>query len=238
VTRAARDPDTVAGYVELHIEQSYRLEKAGIEIGVVTGIVGRVTYHVTFYGKAAHSGTTGIPDRRDALHGAAHFILRAQELIHEQFGDGVFTCGNAEVRPGSFNVIPEQTRLTVELRHPDEAGVEEMEDAMIKLAQQCASDHRLRVTARRLIHRTAAAMSPRAMEAVERACRTVGVSSMRIVSYAGHDAQMMSTFTSGMIFIPSVGGISHNPREFSRWDHVVNGANVLLHTVLNLAQKS
>jgi beta-ureidopropionase / N-carbamoyl-L-amino-acid hydrolase len=235
VHRAKRNPHTIAGYLELHIEQGARLYKSNIEIGVVTGIVGRTTYQITFYGEASHSGTTDPEDRRDALQAASAFITEAHKTLNT--GDGIFNCGNIKVVPGAFNVIPERASLIVECRHPDERKLSQMEGAMIRLAQECALHHRLTVSARHVIHMPAAKMSEWAMESVERACQLLQVPSCtRLVSYAGHDAQMMSNITpSGMVFIPSYKGISHNPKEYSEWEHVVQGANVLLQAVLHMA---
>lgn len=236
VHRARRNPENVTGYLELHIEQGHRLERATLDIGVVTSIVGRMTYHFTFFGEAAHAGTTLPQDRRDALQGGALFIHRAHELIHEKFQEGGFNCGNAEVRPGAFNIVPEEVRLTVEIRHPDADVLADMESTMMKLAQECAEAHHLTVVGKRTLYRTPAAMDETMIDAIERACESRDATHTRLVSYAGHDAQMMSSFTpTGMIFIPSIGGISHNPREFSRWEDAVNGANILLHAALNVA---
>ncbi len=238
VTKAQRDPDTLAGFLEMHIEQGYRLDQAGMEIGIVTAIVGRSTYHITFFGEAAHAATTSMEKRHDALQGAASFILKAYRLVSEQYAEGVFNCGNIEVSPGAFNITPQQACLTVEMRHPDEAILEEMENTLLKLAHDCAQSPRLRVNAKRVIHRPAAPMDDTVIQTIEQSCQNLDAHYMRLVSYAGHDTQMMSSFTtSGMIFIPSVGGISHNPREFSHWEHVEAGANVLLQTLLDLALK-
>jgi N-carbamoyl-L-amino-acid hydrolase len=124
----------------------------------------------------------------------------------------------------------------MECRHPDEATLTRMEADLLALAETCASAHGLSLTHQRVIHMPAAPMDARMMAAIEEACRRAGVGRhTRLVSYAGHDAQMMSDFTpSGMIFIPSVNGISHNPKEFTAWPDVVAGVNVLLHTTLAL----
>lgn len=235
VHRARRSPNTIAGYLELHIEQGARLYKSNTEIAIVTGIVGRTTYQITFYGEASHSGTTDPEDRRDALQAASSFIQAAHQTFTHS--GGIFNCGNIKVVPGAFNVIPERATLTVECRHPDERKLSQMEGSMIRLAQECALKHRLTVNARHVIHLPAAKMSEWVMESIEYACQCLDIPShTRMVSYAGHDAQMMSNFTpSGMIFIPSYQGISHNPREYSTWQHVVQGANVLLQAALRIA---
>ncbi len=237
VLSARRDPAQLAGYLELHIEQGQRLEREGIQIGVVTGIVGRKRYDVTFYGQAGHSGTTDMYKRRDALRGAAQFIVRAHDLVRERFGDGIFNCGDITVKPGMFNIIPSEARLVVEIRHVDEQLMADMEREIISIAKQCAASTGLErePTFTVVTHMPAAKMEDSLIRAFEDSCQRLGVSHKRLVSYAGHSSQILSQIMPcGMIFIPSVGGISHHPSEFSRWEDVVSGANVLLHTTLAL----
>lgn len=236
--KARRDPNSVAGYLELHIEQGYRLDRSGIDIGVVTGIVGRCNYEITFLGQASHSGTTDIHDRRDALLGAANFVTEAHQLWRTEFTDGMFNCGNIKVSPGAFNIIPNKAVLGVEFRHTDEATIDIWRDKAIALAEQVAQSHGLTIRHRLIKHTPAALLPENMVQVIEAACDSVHLSHTRLTSYAGHDAQTLSTFTpTGMLFIPSVGGISHSPKEFTRWENVVQGANVLLQTVLMLAQK-
>lgn len=237
VPLAQRDREDLAGYLELHIEQGPRLERAGLNIGVVTNIVGRSTYAITFYGQAGHSGTTDMYQRRDALRGAAQFIVRAHDLVRARYGDGIFNCGNVEVKPGKFNIIPSQARLTVECRHTSEALMAEMEAAVQRLARECAVPAGLEVRIEQTARMAAAAMSSQVIQAIETACDRLDMTRTRLVSYAGHDAQTLAPITpSGMIFIPSVNGIGHSPQEFTAWHDVENGANVLLAAALHLAE--
>lgn len=235
---ARRRPQDLAGYLEVHIEQGVRLERAGKPIGVVQGIVGRTNYEFTFIGEAGHSGTTDMYKRRDALRGAALFITRAHDLIRERFGDGIFNCGDIQVKPGVFNVIPAEARLVVELRHVDERIMAEMEREITAIAQQCAASTGLDTppTVATVTHMPAAQMTDGTIRAFEDACDELGCTHRRLISYAGHSAQILSQMIPcGMIFIPSVGGISHHPSEFSEWDVVIAGANVLLRTVIRTA---
>jgi hydantoinase/carbamoylase family amidase len=239
VFNAQRPSDTLAGYLEVHIEQGSRLERANTEIGVVTGIVGRTTYDLVFQGQAGHSGTTDMYRRKDALRGASQFIVRAHDLVRERYGDGVFNCGNIAVKPGAFNIIPSEAHLTFEFRHVNEGLMAEMERALISAARESAAANGLTVSTEVVAQMPAVSMSGKVIQTVEQACDDLGLNHMRLVSYSGHDAQMLSLYTpSAMIFIPSADGISHNPREFTRWEDVVNGANVLLRTALRLALKS
>ncbi len=236
VPNARRDPAAIAGYVELHIEHGTRLETADTHVGVVTGIVGRTTYEVVFLGQAGHSGTTDMYKRRDALRGAAQFIVRAHDMVRARYGDGIFNCGNIQVEPGKYNVIPSKARLLVECRHVSETLMGEMELAMIQIARECAASHGLTVDVEAKIHMPAATMAAGFVEAIESSCEALGLSHMRLASYAGHAAQALSQIVPcGMIFIPSTGGIGHSPAEFTPWEDIVEGANALLQTILRLA---
>ncbi len=233
VLSAERDPDTLAGYLELHIEHGTRLERAGVKIGVVTGIVGRKTHRITFLGQAGHSGTTDMYKRRDALRGAAQFIVRCHEAIRARYGDGIFNCGNIEVKPGKFNIIPSEACCTVEVRHVDEKLMGEMETTVLSIARESAVSHDLDLSTELITHMPAASMAAGAIQAVEAACKSLGETSLPLISYAGHAAQMLARTTPcAMIFIPSKDGCGHSPKEFSEWEDVERGANVLLHTIL------
>jgi N-carbamoyl-L-amino-acid hydrolase len=237
VLSARRDPAQLVGYLELHIEQGQRLEREGLQIGVVTGIVGRKRCDVIFYGQAGHSGTTDMYKRRDALRGAAQFIVRAHDLVRERFGDGIFNCGDIVVKPGVFNVIPAEARLVVEIRHVDEQLMAEMEREIVGIAKQCAAASGLErePTFTVVTHMPAAKMNERLVRVFEDSCQRLGVSHKRLVSYSGHASQILGQIMPcGMIFIPSIGGISHHPSEFSRWEDVVTGVNVLLSATLAL----
>lgn len=235
VHRAERNPNDILGFLEMHIEQGNKLHRAGMDIGIVTRIVGRTTFNVTFYGEASHAGTTTAEERRDALQGAAAFIILVHNVINQEFDEGVVNCGHVSVKPETFNVVPSQASLRVECRHPNTEKLKDMESRVIRLAQDCAKDYRLSVGADRVLHRSAEEMSRKLVDEFERASDAEGAKHMPIVSYAGHDAQIMNQITpSGMIFLPSVDGISHNPKEFTEWHHVEKGTNILLRTMLRL----
>lgn len=240
VYKAARNPETLAGYLELHIEQGNRLYQTNNSIGIVSGIVGRSTYEFQFLGEASHSGTTDNAMRRDALRGAADFITHAHDMVHDLDNGAIFNCGQVHVEPGAFNVIPSKARLIAECRHPDEDILMQVEEQLVNLAEEMATKHRIGVKSRRLVHMPAAKMSPLVISSIAAATRHLGIENvLHLTSFAGHDAQMLSSFTpTGMIFIPSVKGISHNPKEFTNWEDIVNGVNVLLHSTIELAVRS
>ncbi|NJO85156.1 MAG: M20/M25/M40 family metallo-hydrolase [Blastochloris sp.] len=140
------------------------------------------------------------------------------------------------VQPGAFNIIPNRAIVTAECRHFRTALMNEMEMAILSIARECAASYGLDVSINTTAHMPAAAMSVSITHAILQACEQLHHSHMHLISYAGHDAQILGQVTpAGLIFIPSVGGVGHDPGEYTRWEHVVNGANVLLHTILNLA---
>lgn len=235
IQRARRNPQELAGFLEIHIEQSERLEKSGKQIGIVEGIVGRVSYIFTFYGEAAHAATTAFERQRDALQGAARFISVMHNLARENYPRSIVNCGHVKVSPGAFNVIPSEAALRVDLRHPNSETLAEMESRIIRLAQEIAREYHLSVNADVVLRRTVARMDTKLSEVIASVCDAHQHSHMPLVSYAGHDAQILSTIMpSAMIFVPSKNGLSHNPREYTDWNCVVRGANVMLNTLLKL----
>ncbi|MBI4608630.1 MAG: Zn-dependent hydrolase [Candidatus Rokubacteria bacterium] len=235
--RAARDPKSVAGYVELHIEQGPHLEALGIPIGVVTGIVGITRNRIVFVGEPDHAGTTPMERRKDSFLAAADYALKAREVVVKRgSGRSVTNFGVVEVRPGVPNIVPARTSLLQEMRELDAAILERVERRCISLARRIARRRGITVEVLPVSRNEAAQCAPRVRAAVESACRALGLAFQRMPSGAGHDAQNLATVTeAGMIFIPSKGGRSHRPDEASDWEDIERGANVLLHTLLALA---
>ena len=234
----ARMPaEAVDAYVELHIEQGPRLEEAGIEIGVVEAIVGVRRARIVFHGQADHAGTTPMERRRDAFLGAAEYALRAREhVVSRGGGRSVTNVGVVSVHPGASNIVPGRAELVHEMRDPDTATLERLAKECGEIAEGIATDRRLRLEIRPMSATTAAACSPRIQTATEAVCRQLGLSSQRLYSAAGHDAQNLAAVTeAGMIFIPSVGGKSHRTDETSDPRAIERGTTVLLHTLVGLA---
>ncbi len=231
---AATRADVLA-WVELHIEQGTRLESAGIDIGVVNAIVGIRSIHVAFRGEAAHAGTKPMELRRDALWGAAAFVLRAREFVMENFSPGVVNVGIIHAKPGAFNIVPAEVYCALEFRHGADEEMDEMEADLIRLLEECAAEFDLSVTYEETPPVIPATMSESVMRAIERGAEALGYSHQRMLSFAGHDTQNLAAIApAAMYFVPSVGGISHNPNEFTSDADCVNGANLMLHTLLEL----
>ncbi len=235
---ARRDPATLAGYLELHIEQGARLLAGGAHIGAVTGIVGIRSFRVTFNGRADHAGTMPVADRRDASLGAAAFILAAREVVLRDFPDCVVNVGQMRFEPGAFNIVPAKATAALQFRSPEQAQFDRLEAALLAAAQSEAHRFGLAVEAQRLDEHDPMPMHPEARAAIEAGAAGLGLRCVPLASGAGHDAQSLANVTrAGMFFVPSAaGGASHSPREFTEWEDCVRGANVLLAAALRLAR--
>ena len=226
---ATRDPATIAGYLELHIEQGRRLIDASCDIGVVTAIVGLRRQKVTFKGRADHAGTISMTDRLDAGQGAAGLMLAARTLVMAEFPASVINTGVMGFEPGAMNVVPERAHLTLEFRAPESEALERLGTALRGLTYREADARRLEVSIEEVDGIQPVKMDPRARAALGQAADRLGLSHTEMASGAGHDAQAMARICpAGMLFVPSIGGFSHSSREETAWQDCVNGANVLL----------
>jgi beta-ureidopropionase / N-carbamoyl-L-amino-acid hydrolase len=238
IADAGHRPGSIAGYVELHIEQGGILDDRDINIGIVEGIVGIHHYDVTLRGFANHAGTTPMDRRKNAMLAAADLVLIVDRVVRSVEGRQVGTVGRLLVKPGAPNVIPGQVDLTVELR---DLSTEKIERLWTQIhTEALASARKYDVTLDyTLQHTNPPALSTPAVRAViADAVQGLGLSSQVMPSGAGHDAQDLARIgPMGMIFVPSVKGISHSPLELTRPNDVMNGANVLLQTILRLDQQ-
>lgn len=232
---AVRRPGTWHAYFELHIEQGGTLEKQQIPIGIVEGIVSLHRYDVRITGFANHAGTTPMAERQDALIAASRLTLVVREAVTARPGRQVGTVGRLEVTPNSPNVIPGEVTLSVELRDLSEEVLRALADDIRARAAVIARDTRTEITMS-LASRNPPALAHSAMQqAIARSADRAGLASTRLPSGAGHDAQMVAALCPmGMIFVPSVAGISHSPRELTTWEDCARGAAVLLNAVLDI----
>lgn len=234
--RPLRRRGEVAAYVELHIEQGGTLERDGIQIGIVEGIVGIGWWDVTVEGFANHAGTTPMDSRRDALLAAARFVEAVNRVARSEVGRQVATVGRIQAFPGAPNVIPGKVQASLEIRDLDSGKIQRLfqsikgEADSIAVATGCAFSFANSYLSK------PALMHPLVQGAIERGAANLGLAATYLPSGAGHDAQHMAQIApAGMIFVPSVAGISHSPKEYTRPEDIVNGANVLLQTILALA---
>jgi beta-ureidopropionase / N-carbamoyl-L-amino-acid hydrolase len=220
-------------YLELHIEQGGTLDRASILIGVVEGIVAIDRYEAEIRGFANHAGTTPMPERHDALLASSYLTIAVNEIVRREPGRQVGTVGQISVTPNAPNVVPGRVVQTIELRDLSAEKIARLAQEIQTRAHDIAGRTGTEITIRQIAHHDAALATPDVQAAIEAAAKKLGLASHRLPSGAGHDAQMMALLgPMGMIFIPSVNGISHSPRELSRWEDIARGADVLLETVL------
>jgi beta-ureidopropionase / N-carbamoyl-L-amino-acid hydrolase len=230
-----RNKGDIAAYVELHIEQGGTLEAEKINIGVVEGIVGINWWDVTIQGFANHAGTTAMNNRQDALLAAAKFIEAVNRVVTSVPGRQVGTVGRITAFPGAPNVIPGKVVLSLGLRDLDAAKINLLYDKIRAEADQIATASKTKFDFKEINVNIPAPTDPRVGSVIADAARELNLSTKLMPSGAGHDAQDMARLGPvGMIFVPSVGGISHSPKEWTNPSDVGNGANVLLHTLLKL----
>lgn len=222
-------------YFELHIEQGPVLEHEGGGIGAVTGIQGITWLEMTFGGQPNHGGTTPMKYRRDAGLLAARVNVFAHEVTQRIPGQ-LANMGFIRVLPGNVNVVPETVTVTLDLRNPDQALLDEAEGLIRAFAEKTAGGGGLTCVTRDLARFPPTPFNEGMISKVEAAAKARGLPVRRMISGAGHDAQMMAQLCpTAMIFVPSIGGLSHNPKEFSTDMDLIAGADVLLHVVLDVA---
>ncbi len=225
----------VHAFVELHIEQGPRLEREGLTIGAVDGVQGISWTEYTLTGSPNHAGTTPMELRRDAGYVVANVTCYARELAREFGGAQVATVGAVTLTPNLVNVVPGEAVFTVDLRNTDERRLQEAERRVDARVRAVAAAEGVTVERRTLSRFAPVQFDPAIVARVERAARALGHSCVRMPSGAGHDAQMLARVCpSGMIFVPSADGISHNRLEHTEPADLEAGANVLLRVLLEL----
>jgi N-carbamoyl-L-amino-acid hydrolase len=223
-------------YVELHIEQGPVLEREGVPIGAVENLQGISWQRITIEGEANHAGTTPMSMRRDAGHAAARVVTFLRDRARNANSPTVATVGCMSFEPNAINVIPSRATFTVDLRDPDEGRLQAEEAALAAYLTELAATEEVTVSVERLARFEPVIFDRGIVELVEDAARRRGLPSKRMTSGAGHDAQMIARIApSAMIFVPSIGGISHNPREHTPEADLVAGANILLDVTATLA---
>jgi len=234
---ARRDPGSIKAFIELHIEQGPVLEASGNTIGIVEGISGVFKWLIKLIGKADHAGTSPMNMRSDAFMGLADFAHEIQRIIDE---DGTeksrLTIGRVELKPGYAHTIPGEADFTLVGRDMSEEVMRELASNCRKALSAIARRHRLMFEYEQMSWLEPKTCSPKIIKLLKKHTQELGYSYQLMPSGAGHDAQFFTDITpTGMIFIPSVGGVSHAPDEWSHWSDIEKGGNLLLNSVLELA---
>jgi len=229
---------SLAGFLELHIEQGPTLDETKIPIGVVQGIVGVRRWSCVTTGFANHAGTTPMNRRKDALAAASKDVLAVRDVVRAETGGQVGTVGYMKAEPGAPNVIPGRTEFPVELRDLDSAKIERMWGHIEERFKQTDKEENVQ-TSCTVLDDVAPAQADTAMQnAIREAARAMGLATTDLPSRAGQDSQNIARIAPmAMIFVPSRDGISHSPKEFTSWQDIANGAEVLYRTVLLLDER-
>lgn len=224
-------------FVELHIEQGPLLEAKNVRIGAVTGVQGISWQELTILGQSNHAGTTPMSLRHDPAYVAAEIVVFVRKLALEFGGNQVCTVAKIDLHPNLINVVPASATITLDIRNTDESLLQKAESEVSEFVRKLGDAEGVSITSRTLARFEPVVFDSRIVDCVENIARTFGNSVQRMPSGAGHDAQMLSRVCpSGMIFVPSVNGISHNPAEFTTEQDLQAGANVLLHVMLEIAE--
>lgn len=236
--RAQRRPESLHAFLELHIEQGPVLDRAGVKIGVVEGIVGLFKWNVRLIGVANHAGTTPMDLRRDAFQGLAEFAGEIPRILEEDGGTrSVATIGRVELVPGAANVVPGRAEFSLEARDTDPAVLERLGLAFRRALSAIARRRDLMFEFDVLSTLEPVKCDPLVMRAIAEAAKQLDASHMTLPSGAAHDTQMLAGLTrAGMIFVPSREGRSHSPAEWTAWEDIETGANVALNALYALAR--
>ncbi len=226
----------IKAFLELHIEQGGILDKEKLQIGVVEGIVGIIHWEVTVSGFANHAGTTPMNMRQDALLASAKLIVAVNEVINSYKGRQVGTIGKIAAMPGAYNVIPGKVVMGLEIRDLSYDKIWMLFHDVEKQAAAIAAASGTTIAFQHQANESKPALTDKIIQQhIAASAKALGFTTKTMQSGAGHDSQEIALIAPvGMIFIPSISGISHSPKEFSKTTDIANGANVLLQTILQL----
>ncbi|MBB3387072.1 N-carbamoyl-L-amino-acid hydrolase [Rhizobium sp. BK609] len=228
---------SVSALVEVHIEQGPVLQRMGVPIGIVTGVQGTKWLEISFTGEAAHAGTTPLEFRRDPMAAAVTAIAHLQQVVMPADPLARLTVGRMTIEPSSVNVIPSKVTFTVDIRHPREDALSSIQAQIDAECRASAKHHMVDVHIEKRFDLAPGQFDMTIVDVIDNACERLGVSNMKLVSGAFHDALFVSRVApTAMIFVPCRDGISHNEAEFVTSEHIEIGAKVLLETALSLAR--
>ena len=232
IRNSLRNPDEIKAFLELHVEQGAVLDNEQIPIGIVTGIAGITRYKIIVNGEANHSGTTPMNLRKDALTSAAKLITEIEEEANKISDPFVATIGKVDIYPGSVNVIPGQVELVLEMRDLSQNKIENAIERFKSLAKKIDD---VDIQFEKMINKPPVKTNDDIMKCIENGCLKDDITYKYMASGAGHDAKEIARKVStGMIFVPSKDGKSHCPEEWTDWDDIYQGVEVMLNTILNI----
>ncbi len=235
---ASRKRSSIQYYLELHIEQGPVLDTENLSVGVVTDITGLFKWQVRLSGVANHAGTTPMELRKDAFMGLADFAHEIPRIIAENGSDSSrITIGNVTLYPGSANTIPGKVEFSIDARDVSSDVMHELQNASRKVLSAIARRRDLLFDFEEVSWIEPVACDDRLKKSIEEQAKKLDLSYKIMPSGAAHDAQMVAKISPiGMIFVPSKSGVSHSPNEWTDWHHIESGANLMLHTILDIAK--
>ena len=235
IAAARRSSEDIACFLELHVEQGGVLEVLECNIGVVEGIVGQRRFHITIEGEANHAGTTPMHMRRDALTTAAQLILAVEDMARNFPGEPVATVGAIQVSPNTINTVPGHVEMSLDMRSLSQSDIDRMLAQLKRKIESVAVATRAKIRIKPELELEPTLATPEVQSMIVESCEELGFSYTHLPSRASHDAQEIGRVTDmGMIFVPSQEGVSHSGKEYTSPEQCVQGANVLLRTVLKL----
>lgn len=238
LSNARRAKGSLKAFVELHIELGPILENSGNDIGLVETVVGLDRYEVTITGKAGHAGTTPMDSRNDAMVAAAEYTLAVNKAVKDVGHGTVGTVGQIKLFPNASNVIPQQAILSVDVRSTKEPYMKAVEDQLKAAIAQIEAAHTVKIDAVKKLYVPPVDMAPETLALMEHICDALGYRYLKMNSGAGHDAMIMAQITSSnLIFVPSKDGLGHHPDEWTDYEQLQKGVELMLETVLKLAGK-
>lgn len=227
-----------AAFLELHIEQGKRLEKANVPVGIVDNIVGIYRDKITVRGKANHSGTTMMDDRFDALTAASEIALAVEEVLRDNNTDAVATIGKFDVHPNAANIIPGRVELIIEIRSSSKEERARLNKRIQEKYDEIAERRNVRLEIENILDQQECDFDPDIVSTLQQTVQAMDIEAPIFASMAGHDATHIAEITkTAMLFVKSIGGISHSPEEFTTKEDIQTAANVMLQAVVNIDRK-
>lgn len=233
---AARDPESIAGYLELHIEQGPVLDRVHKPVGIVDEITGLFTWSVRLRGEANHAGTTPMEMRNDAFMGLAEFANELPRILEENGSDrSRATIGKAQIMPGAANTVPGLVEFSLDVRDTSEQILDELSAALRKALSAIARRRNLMFDFEQMSYLSPVKCSEQIVGQLTEQAERLGLSYLKMPSGAAHDAQIMGRIVPvGMVFVPSKRGQSHSPAEWTAWKDIEAGANLMLQTIMSM----
>jgi allantoate deiminase len=237
IREAARKRDSIKAFLELHIEQGPILEKSNMEIGIVDYIVGIEEFEILIKGRPDHAGTTPMDMRANALDAAAPVLAKVSELASEAGYGTVATVGVLNLEPGAANIVPGNVKFTLDIRSKKEECIRYVKDNTVELLKQAAAKTNCNFEIVQKLYAPPVKMDEKIVNDLQVFCDELGFKSKIILSGAGHDAMVIASIAEvGMIFVPSKGGRSHCPEEWTDYEDLQKGIELAYYEVLNLSR--